>query len=727
MAEMASANKQIFILENLNCANCAAKIEDKIKEMPEVHSATFAFMTKQLRVVTTETDSLIHKIQEICDSIEDGVKVLPGKMGTTVKKEESKASGECCGGHDHSHVHGDHAHGHSHEHGPASVWDMMTIIFGIAVLLVSSFTDLLGDRVKDYALLLAYLLLGWNIIKTAVKNLFKGQIFDENFLMTIATLGAVAINEYPEALGVILFYRIGEYFEHKATERNRSQIMETLDLRPEVVNLVVGEEVRVIPAEEAKIGDIVVIRVGDRIPLDGTIIEGSTRLDTSAITGEPVPVSATIGDAIFSGCVNTAGVIKIRVDKVLAESMVSRILEAVETAAANKPAIDRFITRFARIYTPIVVAVAILTALIPGYITGDWKHWTYTALTFLVISCPCALVLSVPLAFFSGIGAGAKQGILFKGGLSIDAIKNVKAIAFDKTGTITEGNFVVQKITALGNYKEEEVLSLCAAGEVHSTHPIAVSIVEAAKKQNITIPIATNVSEIAGEGVEAVVGSKTVLVGNERLMERFNVELPAMDEAVGSQVLVAVDNVFVGRIVISDTIKADAKAAIEQIKSMGIKTALFTGDNEKTANYVATQTGVEQVAAKLLPEEKLTEVQKLRRNGSVMFVGDGINDAPVLAGADVGGAMGSGADAAIEAADVVFMTPKFMALPKAISLAKLTGAIAWQNVVLALGVKVVIMLLGLLGYASMWAAVFADTGVTIICILNSIRILYKKI
>lgn len=750
----ATITKQMFILEGLNCANCAAKIEDKIKEMPEVESATFAFMTKQLRLVTNTEENLQNKLQALCDSIEDGVSVVPAK-GATAKAVHAHShnhgegccghdeehghshghshEGDCCGhehGHDHGHAHSqDDAYGHDHDHHGAEGWfDKAAIIFSAMVLLVVSFTDFMPDSLETGLLLVAYVALGYGIIWTALKNLTKGQFFDENFLMTIATGGAVIIGEYPEAVGVLLFYRIGEYFEHRATEQNRSQIMEALDLRPEVVNLVTAEGTKVIPAEEVAVGDVVLVRVGDRVPLDGTIIEGASRLDTSAITGEPVPMTVNVGDSIFSGCVNTAAVIKVRVDKVLEESMVSRILESVESAAANKPVIDRFITRFARVYTPIVVLIAILTALIPGYITGEWKHWIYTALTFLVISCPCALVLSVPLAFFSGIGAGAKLGILFKGGISLEAIKNAKMLAFDKTGTITEGNFIVHAIETAEGFSEDEVLRACGAAEVSSTHPIAVSIVNAAKEKDLLHEVGTQVEEFAGEGLKALVEDKTVFAGNERLFARFGIALPVLNETeAGTKVLVAIDGKYAGRIVISDTIKEDAVEAMEELHKLGVKTALFTGDAQESAEYVARVTGIDRVKAKLLPEDKLTAVKELRKEyGEVMFIGDGINDAPVLAGADVGGAMGSGADAAIEAADVVFMTPKMSAVPKAISLARTTLSIAWQNVIVALGIKVVVMLLGLIGYASMWFAVFADTGVTILCILNSIRILYKK-
>ncbi len=522
--------------------------------------------------------------------------------------------------------------------------------------------------------------------------------------------------------------RIGEYFEHRAVEKSRGQIMDAVDMRPETVNLLVGDDVKVIPAADAHVGDILLVRAGDRIPLDGVVVEGDSLVDTSPVTGEPVPVRKHYGDEITSGCVNTSGMLKIRVEKVLAESMVTRILDSVENAAANKPQIDRFITRFARICTPAVVAIALLTALVPGYITGNWQHWIYTALTFLVISCPCALVLSVPLAFFSGIGAGSKDGILFKGGSAMEALKNVRAVVMDKTGTVTKGNFVVQKIVARQGVSEDEILALCAGVEAASTHPIAVSIVNAAKERGITPERPQSFKEIAGEGISAQTADGTVLCGSRKLLKRFGVEYTDFEAGgYGTEVLLAKDGKYLGHIVISDTIKDDAVEAVKRIREMGLTTAMLTGDAETGAQAVANLAGIDEVRAKLLPQDKLNELGRLRsKYGSVMFVGDGINDAPVLAGADVGAAMGSGADAALEAADVVFMKSEMKAIPQAIGIARRTGKIAWQNVIFALGVKAIIMVAGLAGYASMWAAVFADTGVAMLCVLNSVRILYTK-
>lgn len=704
------------LVEHLGCANCAAKMEARINELPEVNAATLTFATKQLRLslapeAAKNEAALIRKFQDICTAIESGVVVT--KQQTSQKgKKAFQASETAKGAFTEQQI------------------NLFSILTGALLFIAGEVLEHLefGNTVTLPIYIAAYLVLGGRIVWTALKNLGKGQIFDENFLMSIATLGAFAIHEYPEAVGVMLFYRVGEYFEEIAVKRSRSQIMDAVDLRPEVVNLVIGTQTQVIPAEEARLNDVLLVRPGDRIPLDGTIIEGESRLDTSPITGEPVPVKASAGDIVTSGCINTSGQLKIRVEKTLEDSMVTRILDSVENAAASKPQIDRFITRFARIYTPFVVIAALATAIIPSLITGEWNHWIYTALTFLVISCPCALVLSVPLAFFSGIGAGSKKGILFKGGVSIEALNHISTVVMDKTGTITKGNFVVQKAVALEGYSKDQVLQLCGACEQTSTHPIAASIVAAAAEKNLSLEQAGALEEIAGHGIKAVLSAGTVLVGNQKLMKKFHIDLSSYkNEAYGTEVLLAVNGKLAGYLIISDTIKPETAPAIASLKRMHITTAMLTGDAAESANAVAKEAGIDEVHAKLLPEDKLNELQNIRKkHGSVMFVGDGINDAPVLAGADVGAAMGSGADAAIEAADVVFMTSNMEAVPQSISIAKATTKIAWQNVSFALLIKALVMVLGLTGYASMWMAVFADSGVAMLCVLNSIRILYKK-
>ena len=705
-------NSRTYLVQNLDCANCGAKIERALNAMPEIESAVLTFTTRKLQVKASNYDGLLAKMQAVTDKVEEGVLLVEAhaKPSLAPDLEERKKAGGIL-----SRL--------------SEKESLLEIALGGVVFIITEWLGLIPEAYHLYCLIFAYVLLGGRIVITALKNISKGNVFDENFLMTVATLGAFAIKAWEEAVGVMFFYRVGEYFEQRAVEKSRGQIMDAVDMRPEVVNLLVGEEVKVIPAEEVHVGDILLVRAGDRIPLDGVVIEGESLVDTSPVTGEPVPVKRAFGDEIVSGCVNTSGMLKIRVEKVLAESMVTRILDSVENAAASKPTIDRFITRFARVYTPFVVAAAVAVAVIPSLLTGDWQKWVYTALTFLVISCPCALVLSVPLAFFSGIGAGSKYGILFKGGVAMEALKHVKAVIMDKTGTVTKGNFVLQSLQAAQGYSEAELLQYTASAELVSTHPIAQSIVQAAKERGLTLVRPDSFEEIAGEGLVAHFGTKRVLCGNVKLMQHFGIKCESYEAAAsGSEVLVAEGSTFIGQLVINDTLKEDAQAAIATLKKQGLVTAMLTGDAQKEAQAVASAAGIDEVRAQLLPQDKLNELNKIRNKyGAVMFVGDGINDAPVLAGADVGAAMGSGADAAIEAADVVFMNSEVKAIPQAIAIARTTGNIAWQNVVFALAVKIIIMVAGLMGYASMWAAVFADTGVSVLCVLNSVRILYKKV
>ncbi len=710
------APMKIYIVDNLDCANCAAKIERKIQSLPGVEYASITFATKQLRVAAKNHKALLPLMQEACKAIEPDAVITPREALHTDSKKADKAE---------------------------SRKDLLCIVLGAALFLLGKLSARFSPIASLALYVIAYLILGLEIVLTAIRNIFKGNIFDENFLMSIATLGAFAIKEpsgaigayAPEAVGVMLFYRIGEWFEHRAVAKSRSQIMDALDLCPETVGLVNGEKITMIPAEEAKAGDIVLVRPGDRIPLDGMVLEGESRLDTSPVTGEPVPISVQSGSAVLSGCMNLSGVLKLKVEKPLSESMVTRILDSVENAAASKPKMDRFITRFSRIYTPFVVLLALCTAIIPSLFTGDWDKWLYTALTFLVISCPCALVLSVPLAFFSGIGAGSKQGILFKGGSSLEALKNIKAIIMDKTGTITKGNFVLQHIICApdAGLSEKELLSLAASCESASTHPIAQSILDAAKAESISVDKAGVITEISGHGIQMQTDDGLVLCGNRKLLAEQGIDISSYTQnaedtaAYGTEVLLARNGSYLGSLVIADTIKEEAAPAVRSLKKQKLTTIMLTGDAPKTAEEVAKQTGIDEIYARLLPEEKLARLKEIReRHGAVMFVGDGINDAPVLAGADVGAAMGSGADAAIEAADVVFMTSSMEAIPASIKIAKAACRIATQNVTFALVIKALFMILGLAGKASMWFAVFADTGVAMLCILNSIRILYQK-
>lgn len=693
----------VFIVEKLGCAHCAGKMEEQISHLPGVEAVNLTFATKQLRVWSDDAKALLPQIQEICTSIEPDVKVVIREDTVRAQKEAKKA-----------------------KNNSEDNREYLELGIGIVLFIAGKIFESSKPVYSTACFLLAYLILGIKIVWTALRNISKGQVFDENFLMSIATIGAFGIGEYAEAVGVMLFYRIGELFEEKAVERSRSQIMDVIDMRPEVVNLVNEHgDVSVIDAEEAEIGDILLVRPGDRIPLDGVITDGETMIDTSPVTGEPVPISGFEGTEVTSGCLNTSGVIKIRVEKVLEESMVTRIMDSVENAAASKPKMDRFITRFSRVYTPFVVFMALATAIIPSIITGNWTHWVYTALTFLVISCPCALVLSVPLAFFSGIGAGSKIGILFKGGAALETLKDITSVVMDKTGTITKGNFKVQDVVTFGDVTRNELLSLAASCEESSTHPIAKSIMEAAKEENISYKTAESAKEIAGHGSVIKLDGSEVLAGNKKLMNQYHIVGEYKETtSYGTEVFLAKDGVLIGAVVIADTLKDDAKSAIASLKAQKLHTVMLTGDSESAANAIAEETGIDEVYSKLLPDEKLLKLQEQRtKHGAVMFVGDGINDAPVLAGADCGAAMGSGADAAIEAADVVFMTSSVEAIPQAIAIGKKASRIAWQNVVFALVVKALVMILGLLGFANMWMAVFADTGVAMLCVLNSIRAL----
>ena len=699
--------KKKYRIEGIDCPNCAAKVERKMNELPDV-AVTLTFATSQLLLEAKNPDEVLPKLREIADKMEPGtvIEEYSSEKKTSVEADED-------GGDDDVKV------------------ELIKIAIGAFVFIggvvCQKYLNVI-PAVYIELFVVSYIILGGEVVLKAVKNLFRGKLFDENFLMSIATIGAFATGEYPEAVGVMLFYEIGELFEDIAVGKSRKQIMEAVDMRPEVVRYIDGDNVIELDPEEIEIGDIIEVRPGDRIPLDGVVVKGDSRIDTSAVTGEPVPVEVKEGSEVVSGCVNMSGLIYVKVEKLLKESMVSRILEAVENAAASKPKIDRFISKFARIYTPIVVFAALATAVIPSLITGNWHYWVYTALTFLVISCPCALVLSVPLAFFAGIGAGSKKGILFKGGVSLESLAEVKAVVMDKTGTVTEGKFKVAQIVSDGNYAEDRILAFAGAAESCSTHPIATSIMEEVRKRRLEIPEVKDIKEISGKGMEVTLDDGMLLCGNIELLTMKGIEVPSKaKEIYGTEVLLAFNEKYIGYIVINDKIKSDSKQAISDIKRYGLWTAMLTGDAKKNADMVAKEAGIDICYAKQLPQDKLNNLSKIREEkGAVMFVGDGINDAPVLAGADVGAAMGSGADAAIEAADVVFMNSRLSAIPESIKIAKKTKAIAMQNVIGALVIKALVMVLGFAGIASMWMAVFADSGVAMICVLNSVRILFGK-
>lgn len=721
-----------YSVENLGCAHCGAKIEEAINKMDGIDKAVLNFVMMKLKVEGEITDDTLTQMNKIANSIEAGVEFVPESHGHSHEhhgehhRHHEHGDSYCCGD-DHENKH-EEEHKHSHSHGDDH--GLILLLIGIAVfvaaIILEHTLDIFPLTLGVY--IAAYLILGFNILKSTFKNIKAGNFFDENFLMTVATIGAFALGDFTEAVGVVLFFRIGEFFEDFAVAKSRKAITDVASLKVEEADVLVNGEFVRTPSEYIKVGDILRIKAGERIAADGIVESGTSRIDTSAVNGEPVPMSVRKGDKIMSGCINLNEMFTLRVTAAADDSMISKIARAVEDASAEKPQIDRFITRFAKVYTPIVIAAAVLTAIVPSLITGDWSKWIYSALTFLVISCPCALVLSVPLAYFSGIGASSKLGILFKGGNSIEALGKVKAIAFDKTGTLTDGTFSVTKVECFGNADENALLTICGSCEQGSTHPVAESITSYCREKNLALVSPEKSEELAGRGVSSELNSKKILCGNERLMAENGIKLPAnLAPTSGSVVYVAVDGNAVGRVVVSDTIKKTSRDAMKKLRALGIKTAMFTGDKKENAEIAANELGIDIVRAELLPDGKLEEIRKLRSEyGSVMFVGDGINDGPVLAGADVGGAMQSGSDLALEAADAVFMNSEPEAVVTAKKIANKTLRISYENIIFALAIKAVVLVLGLLGHPNMWLAVFADSGTAMLLILNSIRILRTK-
>ena len=602
------------------------------------------------------------------------------------------------------------------------------IIIISAVLFAIALFVKMNQTLQLILMLVAYILLGKDTVLKAVKNVEKGDFFDENFLMTIATLGAIIIGEYPEAVAVMLFYEIGELFQSYAINKSRKSIADMMDIKPEYANVIRDNKSQKVDPDEVKIDEIIEIKPGERVPLDAIIVKGETTLDTSALTGESVPVEVREGATILSGCININALILAKVTKEYFDSTVNKVLDLVENAASKKSTSERLITRFAKIYTPIVIGLAVLLAIFPPIISGEYNFrvWIFRALSFLVVSCPCAFVISIPLSFFSGIGAASRAGVLIKGGNYLEALSKVDTVVLDKTGTLTKGVFNVQKVIVIDkNIKEDEFISLVAMAESGSNHPISKSIQKYYNKEIDTNSI-NSIKEISGKGIEAVINNKKILVGNEKLIDVPN---DIIINDIGTILYVEIENKFAGYIVISDEIKKDAKKAIKGLKDIGIKKSIMlTGDVEKVAKKVGEELGLDEIYSNLLPQDKVSKFEEIIKNknskGNVVFVGDGINDAPVLARADVGIAMGAmGSDAAIEAADVVIMTDEPSKIVTAIKSSKKTMKIAMQNIALAFGVKVIALILSALGIADMWMAVFADTGVTILAVLNSFRAL----
>ncbi len=605
------------------------------------------------------------------------------------------------------------------------------IIVAFILFVAAMIINVSNVWINNILYIISYLIVGYDIVLKAIRNIFRGKVFDENFLMTVATIGAFGVGEFPEAVAVMLFYQVGELFQSFAVDRSRKSISSLMDIRPDFANLVKEDSIEKVDPDEVSIGDIILIRPGEKIPLDGVVVEGNSMIDTKALTGESVPREVNVGDDILSGCINVNGLLKVEVTKEFEESTVSKILELVENASSKKSKSENFITKFAKYYTPIVVIIAVVLAVIPPIIIpgASFSDWLYRALSFLVVSCPCALVISIPLSFFGGIGGASKIGILIKGSNYLEALAKSEIIVFDKTGTLTEGVFEVQKIEAVG-ITEEKLIRYAALAESFSNHPIAQSVKKAYGKE-IDSKLVTSTNELTGLGIESIIEDKDVIIGNEKLMINKNIDYNKCKD-IGTVLYVAIDQKYCGYILISDKIKEDSKAAIKQLKNSNVsQTVMLTGDKKDVGEFVANEIGLDKVYTDLLPDGKVEKVEELMKQksekGKLVFVGDGINDAPVLALSDIGIAMGGlGSDAAIEAADVVIMTDEPSKISKAISLSKKTLRIVKENIFFAIFVKIAVLVLCAFGVSTMWEAVFADVGVSIIAILNALRVLRVK-
>jgi Zn2+/Cd2+-exporting ATPase len=689
-----------YHLKNLDCASCAAKIERGVSQLDEVKFVSVNFATSTMTLDSEDDGKALARLT----AIEPDVKAVMAGQSAGVPSQSDWLENRS-----------------------------ELIRISVTVLLLGAglfFDDLLHKtpfHVGEYLIYgIAYLISGYKVIKTAANNIIKGRVFEEQFLMAIATLGAIAIDEMPEAVTVMLFYIVGEFFQDFAVNRSRKSVQSLLALKPDYANLKLNGVLQQVDPESVSVGQVIVVKAGEKVPLDGTIIEGNSLVDTSALTGESVPTSVKRDDTVLSGMINKSGVLTIKVAKPYKESSIARILELVENAASKKAETEKFITTFARYYTPFVVFGALALALIPPLIiTGaTFETWVYRALVVLVISCPCALVISIPLGYFGGIGGAAKKGVLVKGSNYLDALTQVKTVVFDKTGTLTKGEFKVSKIVTENNFSEEQLLHYAALVESQSTHPIAVAIVDNYAKK-IDLSQVGNVEEVAGHGLIATISGKRIIVGNDRLLHREKIEHPTCN-IEGTVVHLAVENSYAGHIVISDSLKEDAQEAIERLNAKNIKTMMLTGDNREAAKSIAQKLKINQYFYELLPEGKLDHLERIiseAKPGKVAFVGDGINDAPVLARADIGIAMGAlGSDAAVETADVVLMTDNPSKVATAVDVALKTRKIVWQNIVFALAVKALFIILGVVGIASMWEAVFGDMGVALAAIFNAMRV-----
>ena len=703
--------KREWALEGLGCGYCAEKMENQINKLQGVRRARVDFVSKKLTLEVEEKKEItgiMKQVSAIIDRIEPGV-----KLGQYEKRSSKKKDPEDL------------------EEDYESNGSRRRLGFGGGIFVVTMLLDL-SESLSLGLFLLSYIIVGGGILLRAGKNITRGQVFDENFLMSIATLGAFAIGEYPEAVAVMLFYRVGEYFQDLAVNRSRKSISDLMDIRPEFAHLKTREGLQKVDPEEVKVGDQIIVKPGEKVPLDGKIMEGISSMDTSALTGESLPREVEVGSKVLSGFINKNGVITMEVLKEFEDSAVSKILDLVENASSRKAPTENFITKFARYYTPVVVITALLLGLLPPLILPGalFSDWIYRGLVFLVISCPCALVISIPLGFFGGIGGASKRGILIKGSNYLEALNNVETVIFDKTGTLTEGVFKVRNIVAREGFSKEGLLEYGAYAEGYSNHPIGISIVEAYNKE-VDLGHLSGYEEIPGHGIKVDYKGEEVLAGNKKLMNRENIRHPRV-KTLGTVIFIAVNRNYIGYIEIADEVKKDGKKAIEALKGLGVKrTIMLTGDRKSVGEEIGRKLGIDTVFAELLPDQKVEKLEEIEAKktttGKVLFVGDGINDAPVLARADVGVAMGGlGSDAAIEAADVVIMNDEPSKIATAIGIGRRTRKIVWQNIIVALGVKMIFLILGALGMATLWEAVFADVGVALLAILNAMRVMQVK-
>ena len=718
----------------LNCANCAGIIEEKVKARKEIDRANLNFINKKLTVDIGDgydQDQVVDQLISIIDDTEPGLDISLKLAGRTVTAEDFRAG--LSDQTDKDHIEDDKSE-RGHEHKESNSF----LIAAIILYAVAMIGNRLGLPYPAYLAFLAaaYILSGKDVILAAVRNIIKGNALDENFLMTVATSGAAAIGEYPEAVGIMLFYGVGEALEELAVGRSRRNIEALMDIAPQVANIIVDGQVVEVRPEEVKVGDRLLVKVGERVPLDGLIVKGQSRLDTSAITGESVLRSAREGDEVLSGVINKEALIEIEVTKLYQDSTVARILDMVENASANKSNTENFISVFAKYYTPIVVGLAIAIMLLPPLVGGqDFKTWLYRGLIFLVVSCPCALVLSIPLTYFSGIGLASSKGILVKGSNYLDALISLKTIVFDKTGTLTEGVFKVININRAEGVDEKDLMVYACIAESSSNHPIAKSILawcqEAGLARDLDKTSLTSYQEIPAQGIKLVYQGQEILAGNARLMEAENIDYREVKNS-STKVYIAVDSIYKGCVEIADQLRPGIKAALADLKGLGVENlVMLTGDSEDVAKELSDDLGLTSYKANLLPNQKVEIVEDLMKDmpdqAKLAFIGDGINDAPVIARADVGLSMGGiGSDAAIEASDIVIMTDEMAKLPTAIRISRMTKKIAWQNIILAIGIKILVMVLGTLGIANMWVAIFADVGVAVLAVINSLRILVYK-